>query len=125
MPRKHKILLIEDDVHIRALLTSVVVDEGYDITAVETAAEGIAETQKNLPDLILLDLNLPDGNGLEIITPIRTYTDAPIIVVSGAASPPNKVHGLDMGADDFVATPIDMKELVARIHAHRPFTGTG
>lgn len=114
---KPLILIVEDSKTIRDIVTDNFAGEGYDVESAETAQELKAKLEIIKPDTILLDLILPDGDGLSLIKNIREYTDVPVIVISGKADMVDKVVGLEMGADDYVGKPLQMKELSARVKA--------
>jgi DNA-binding response OmpR family regulator len=111
------ILLVEDDADTARALTKALESSGYRVSAVETGAEARAIIEHLRPDLILLDLMLPDTDGLVLTTALKGLTNAPIIVCSGRSEQVDRVLSLKLGADDFVAKPFDMDELEARIEA--------
>ena len=112
-----EILLIEDDAQIRRFLRASLGADQYKVTEALTAAEGIAQATARMPDLILLDLGLPDGDGLDVIRHIRESSQTPIIVLSARGRDADKIAALDFGADDYVPKPFSMGELSARIRA--------
>lgn len=109
------ILIIEDDVQVRKLLRSALSSHDYRIIEASSAKEGIAQTTTQLPDLILLDLGLPDREGIEVISEIRSWSKIPIIVLSARELENDKVQALDEGADDYLSKPFGTSELLARI----------
>jgi DNA-binding response OmpR family regulator len=111
------ILLIEDDPDIARSLTKALESSGYRVTAVDTGAEARSIIEHVHPDLILLDLMLPDTDGLVLTTALKNLTNAPIIICSARQEQVDRVLGLKLGADDFVAKPFDLDELEARIEA--------
>src|SRR5215207_6246041 len=111
------ILLIEDDADTARSLTKALENSGYRITAVDTGGEAEALIAHVRPDLILLDLMLPDTDGLVLTTRLKAQTNAPIIICSARTEQVDRVLGLKLGADDFVAKPFDLDELEARIEA--------
>lgn len=111
------ILLVEDDPDIARSLTRALESSGYRVTAVETGTEARAIIEHVRPNLILLDLMLPDTDGLVLTTALKTLTGAPIIICSARQEQVDRVLGLKLGADDFVAKPFDLDELEARIEA--------
>lgn len=111
------ILLVEDDADTARALSRALENSGYRVTAVETGAEARALIEPLNPDLILLDLMLPDTDGLVLTTALKQLTDAPIIICSARHEQVDRVLGLKLGADDFVAKPFDLDELEARIEA--------
>lgn len=111
------LLLIEDEPQMRRFLRATLLAHGYGVVEASTAREGLAQTSGRNPDLILLDLGLPDGDGLELTTTLRTITRAPIIVISARGKEQDKVTALDRGADDYLTKPFGVAELLARIRA--------
>jgi DNA-binding response OmpR family regulator len=111
------ILLVEDDADTARSLSKVLESSGYRVTAVDTGAEARSMVERAQPDLILLDLMLPDTDGLVLTTALKTLTSAPIIICSARQEQVDRVLGLKLGADDFVAKPFDLDELEARIEA--------
>ncbi|MGB6453674.1 MAG: response regulator [Streptosporangiaceae bacterium] len=111
------ILVIDDEPQIiRALRINLRVRH-YDVHAASSAAEALDLAARHPPDLVILDLGLPDMDGVEVIHGLRGWTDAPIIVLSGRADSTDKVEALDAGADDYITKPFGMEELLARIRA--------
>lgn len=113
----HRILVIDDDLHIRRLLQGTLGRSGYDIIEAATAREALALAQTSHPDAILLDLGLPDRDGLEIISLLKQRSPAPIVVVSAREATDQKVAALDLGAHDYVTKPFDSEEVLARLRA--------
>jgi DNA-binding response OmpR family regulator len=111
------ILLVEDDPDTARSLTKALESSGYRVTAVDTGAEARSIIEHIRPDLILLDLMLPDTDGLVLTTALKNLTSAPIIICSARQEQVDRVLGLKLGADDFVAKPFDLDELEARIEA--------
>lgn len=111
------ILIVEDDPQIRRFLRATLTAEGYIYHEALTAAEGLNEVNARRPDLILLDLGLPDRDGLEVIRRIRQSSQMPIVVLSARGEEKDKIAALDLGADDYVAKPFGVGELLARIRA--------
>jgi two-component system KDP operon response regulator KdpE len=114
---KPLILVIEDDPQIRRFLRATLAAEEYQSHEAVTAAEGIAQAAARQPDLVLLDLGLPDRDGLDIIREIRSWSQMPIVVLSARGQEKDKIAALDLGADDYVAKPFAVGELLARIRA--------
>src|SRR5690349_10255997 len=114
---KPLILIIEDDAQIRRFLRAALAAEGYRMQETTTAEEGLAQAQSRQPDLILLDLGLPDRDGLEVIRSVREWGKIPILVLSARGQERDKIAALDLGADDYVAKPFGVGELLARIRA--------
>jgi two-component system phosphate regulon response regulator OmpR len=115
---KPTVLLVEDSKMVRETIAQALGEEGYNVIPAANAKELAAKLPTAKPDIILLDLILPDGDGLTLINKIREHTDAPVLVVSGKAEMVDKVVGLEMGADDYIGKPIEIKELTARVKAH-------
>ncbi len=112
-----EILIVEDDEQIRRFLRATLAAERYRFHEALTAAEAIAQTAARQPDLIVLDLGLPDADGLEVIRQVRQTSQTPIIVLSARGREKDKIEALDLGADDFVSKPFAVGELLARIRA--------
>jgi two-component system KDP operon response regulator KdpE len=111
-----QILVIEDDPQIRHFLRTALTAEHYRVAEAASVSEGLMETSIKQPDLILLDLGLPDGDGIEIIRQVREWgTEVPIIVISIRGREEDKISALDCGADDFVTKPFASGELLARV----------
>ena len=111
------ILLVEDDAGIRAALSLALEDEGYDMLQAPNGRTGLAMVASEHPDLVLLDLRLPDISGFEVCREIRTRSNLPIIMVTAQTDTHDLVAGLEAGADDYVTKPVNSKELAARIRA--------
>jgi len=109
------ILIIEDDSQIRRFLRATLSAEGYVYQEALTAAAGIIQANTRRPDLILLDLGLPDQDGLEVIRRVRESSQMPILILSARGQEKDKVAALDLGADDYIAKPFGVLELLARI----------
>ena len=114
---KPLILMVEDDAQIRRFLRATLAAEGYRFLEATTAQEGLTQAAAHHPDLILLDLGLPDQDGLEVIRGVRQWTTAPVLVLSARGQETDKIAALDLGADDYVAKPFTVGELLARIRA--------
>jgi two-component system response regulator ArlR len=114
--RKYKILLVEDDPQITRVLKLELEHEGFEV---DTAADGLAGLEKALkePDLVVLDLMLPKLDGLEVCARVRAKSRVPIIMLTAKDRIPDRVAGLDRGADDYVVKPFSIEELLARIRA--------
>lgn len=111
------ILLVEDDADTARALSRALESGGYRVTCAESGTEAKAILEQFQPDLILLDLMLPDTDGLVLTTTLKSLTHAPIIICSARQEQVDRVLGLKLGADDFVAKPFDLDELEARIEA--------
>jgi two-component system KDP operon response regulator KdpE len=113
------VLVIEDEAPMRRLLRASLPCHGYSVVEAPTGREGVANAGSNNPDIILLDLGLPDADGLEITRRIREFTRTPIIVVSARGKEQDKVAVLDAGADDYLTKPFSINELLARLRVAR------
>lgn len=114
---KFKILIVEDEVNICNLLETILTTNGYQVLIEGTCKGGITMMRSYMPDLVILDLGLPDGDGLEFIRNIRTTDATPILVVSARSSENDKVLALDLGANDYITKPFGNAELMARVRA--------
>jgi two-component system KDP operon response regulator KdpE len=112
-----RVLVVEDDAGIRNVVRSLLETEHYRVAEAETAARAAVEARANKPDLILVDLGLPDRDGLEVIRAVRTWSTVPIIVLSARTMEEQKIAALDAGADDYVTKPFGAAELLARVRA--------
>ncbi len=117
MTQEATILLIEDEPEIRRFLRTTLPAHGFRLYEAATGREGLTEAQSRNPDLILLDLGLPDVEGTDVIRQIREWTSTPILVLSARDQEQVKVAALDLGADDYVTKPFGVEELLARMRA--------
>ena len=111
------VLIIEDDAGIRGMLRVLLESQHYRVVEAETAARGIIEARNHRPDLVIVDLGLPDRDGLSVIRDIRLFSPIPILVLSARTMEMDKIDALDAGADDYVAKPFSSPELLARVRA--------
>jgi DNA-binding response OmpR family regulator len=111
------ILVIDDDAEIGALLTRYFVGHGYRVSVAGDGAEARACLRNQDIDLVLLDLGLPDGDGLSLLRDFQAFWSGPVIVVSGRGESIERVVGLELGADDYVSKPFDLRELLARVRS--------
>jgi two-component system, OmpR family, KDP operon response regulator KdpE len=109
------ILVIEDEAQMRRFLRASLTSNGYQVVESATASDGIAQAASRAPDLVLLDLGLPDQDGLEVTVRLREWTKLPIIVISARGREEDKIQALDSGADDYLTKPFGVGELLARI----------
>ncbi|KZE72027.1 XRE family transcriptional regulator [Paenibacillus jamilae] len=109
------ILVVEDDKPIRKLITTTLETQGYKYHTTETGEASILEAVSRQPDLMILDLGLPDMDGVDIIKKLREWTNMPIIVVSARSEDRDKIDALDAGADDYLTKPFSVEELLARL----------
>jgi two-component system KDP operon response regulator KdpE len=111
----HLILVIEDEPQIRHFLRTTLTAEGYRVIEAETGERGALEAATHKPDLVMVDLGLPDLDGVEVVKRIRAWSALPILILSARSTEADKVAALDAGADDYVTKPFGMGELTARI----------
>ncbi len=111
-----RILVVEDDARLRTLLEQELARAGHHVVTVGTAGEGLYRAEEEPYDLLLLDLNLPDGDGMEVAERLRGRRDVPIVMLTARADVDSRVEGLYAGAADYLAKPFSLPELLARIH---------
>lgn len=111
------VLLIEDEAEIRRFVRSVLEQQGFRVFDAENQQRGLIEAGSRKPDLIILDLGLPDGDGMDVISGVRAWSQLPILVLSARVDETDKVAALDAGADDFLTKPFGVSELLARVRA--------
>jgi two-component system KDP operon response regulator KdpE len=117
VPKAQRVLVVDDEpAMLRALRINLRVRK-YDVTTASTGREALAEARRRPPDAVILDLGLPDVDGIEVIRELRGWSRAPVIVLSGRTGPGDKIAALDAGADDYVTKPFSMEELLARLRA--------
>ncbi len=114
---KFKVLVVEDEANIRNLLETILITSDYQVVAVGTCKDGITMMLSYVPDLVILDLGLPDRDGLDFIREIRKEDATPILVLSARNGEKDKVLALDLGANDYVTKPFGNAELLARVRA--------
>ena len=112
---KTTILVVEDDTPVRNLITTTLKTHDYKYLTAKDGASAIMETSSYNPDIILLDLGLPDMDGIDVIKKIRTWSNSPIIVISARSEDSDKIEALDCGADDYLTKPFSVEELLARL----------
>ncbi|MCW5636195.1 MAG: response regulator [Rubrivivax sp.] len=117
-PRAARVLVVEDEGDIRRFVRLALESEGHDVTEAAALQRGLIEAGTRRPDLVVLDLGLPDGDGVEFIRALRTWSSAPVLVLSARAGESDKVRALDAGADDYLVKPFGSAELLARARAH-------
>ncbi len=115
MNRNVLLLVVEDDASVRNLITTTLKAHDYRYLTAENGTSAILEVTSHNPDIILLDLGLPDMDGIEIIRKIRTWSNMPIIVISARSEDTDKIDALDAGADDYLTKPFSVEELLARL----------
>jgi two-component system KDP operon response regulator KdpE len=108
------VVVIEDEAQIRRFLRPTLASEGYHVVEAATGEEGVLQAASRQPDIVILDLGLPDVDGLEVLRRLREWTAVPIIVLSARGQESDKIAALDAGADDYVAKPFAVGELLAR-----------
>lgn len=111
-------VVIEDEPQIRRFVRAALEAEGWQVHEAETARRGLSEAGTRKPDLLVLDLGLPDGDGLDVIRDVRGWSGVPIIVLSARQDEADKVAALDAGADDYLTKPFGVGELLARVRAN-------
>lgn len=121
MPKK--ILIVEDEANIRELLRLYLEREGYTVLEAENGVEGIKKWKSDKPDMLLLDVMMPVMDGWAVCREIRAESDVPIIMLTAKGETADRVSGLEMGADDYIVKPFEVKELLARVHAVLRRTG--
>ena len=121
------VVVIEDEPQIRRFVRTALEAEGWQVHEADTAKKGLIEAGTRKPDLLVLDLGLPDGDGLDVIKDVRGWSGVPIIVLSARADEADKIAALDAGADDYLTKPFGTGELLARVRANlrRPRNAAG
>ena len=120
-------ILIEDEPQIRRFVRAALESEGWQVHEAATAKTGLQDAATRKPDLLILDLGLPDGDGLDVIRDVRGWSNVPIVVLSARSDETAKITALDAGADDFLGKPFGIGELLARVRANlrRPRSTAG
>jgi two-component system, OmpR family, KDP operon response regulator KdpE len=113
----HAVLIVEDDAALQVVLSTLFEADGFRVIVAATAAAGIRDAKLHRPDLVLVDLGMPDRDGIEVIAAIRTYSALPIIVLSARTADAQRVAAFDNGADDYIVKPFSAPELIARVRA--------
>lgn len=118
------VILIEDEIQIRRFVRATLESQGWQVHEASTAREGLADAGTRKPDLLIVDLGLPDGDGIDLIRDVRGWSNVPIVVLSARTDEADKIAALDAGADDYLAKPFGLGELMARVRANlrRPRT---
>lgn len=112
-----RVIVIEDERQIRRFVREALEQEGAQVFEAETAEAGLVEAGTRKPDLVILDLGLPDRDGVEVIRDLRAWSSLPVLILSARASEPDKILALDAGADDYLTKPFGVGELLARVRA--------
>lgn len=111
------VVLVEDEPHIRRFVSAALEEEHCQVFEADTAARGLIEAGTRKPDLVIVDLGLPDRDGLELIRDLRSWSNVPVIVLSARSSEADKIAALDLGADDYLTKPFGVGELLARVRS--------
>lgn len=121
------VILIEDEIQIRRFVRAALESQGWQVHEASTARDGLADAGTRKPDLLIVDLGLPDGDGIDVIRDVRGWSNVPIVVLSARTDEADKIAALDAGADDYLAKPFGLGELMARVRANlrRPRTVSG
>ena len=117
MDRAPQVVIVEDDAQIRRFVRTSLEAESYRVAEAETRNRGVIEAGTRKPDLVIVDLGLPDGSGLDLIRDVRGWSNVPILVLSARVDERDKVDALDAGADDYLTKPFGTAELLARVRA--------
>jgi len=112
-----KLLIVDDKLELRQLLRSYLVEEGFEVYTASNGQEALFTARDHKPDLIILDLMMPEMSGFEFLRTFRRESDTPVIVLTARLEENDKVVGLELGADDYVTKPFSMRELTARVRA--------
>lgn len=112
---REKILIVEDEKSIAHFISTILTANGYEAMRASTGAEAMSMISSHCPDLVILDLGLPDMDGLDILRQIRSWSALPVVVVSARSHEQDKVSALDLGADDYLTKPFGTDELLARV----------
>ena len=114
---REKILVIEDEKSIARFISTILTANGYEAMRAASGAEAMSMISSHCPDLVILDLGLPDMDGLDILRQLRSWSTLPVVVVSARSHEQDKVSALDLGADDYLTKPFHLDELAARIRS--------
>ena len=117
MANAYTVLVVDDEPPIRRFLRASLEAAGFDVVSADDAAAALAAVASEKPDVVILDLGLPDRSGFEVITEVRKHSPVPIIVLSARSDERSKVEALDLGADDYIGKPFGVAELMARLRA--------
>ena len=120
---ERKVVVVEDDINIAELLRLYLEKDGFAVTVTHDGQEGLRAAEEQQPDLVMLDIMLPGMDGWQVCKRLRQTSKVPIIMLTAKGETEDKVQGLEMGADDYIVKPFEVKELLARIHAVLRRTG--
>ena len=120
---ERKVVVVEDDINIAELLRLYLEKDGFSVTVAHDGPEGLRAAEEQKPDLVMLDIMLPGMDGWQVCKRLRQTSRVPIIMLTAKGETEDKVQGLEMGADDYIVKPFEVKELLARIHAVLRRTG--
>ena len=120
---ERKVVVVEDDINIAELLRLYLEKDGFAVTVAHDGVEGLRAAEEQKPDLVMLDIMLPGMDGWQVCKRLRQTSNVPIIMLTAKGETEDKVQGLEMGADDYIVKPFEVKELLARIHAVLRRTG--
>ena len=115
---KQRILIAEDEADIRNILKLYLESEGFEVVQAQDGEQALRMAQQEMPDLILLDVMIPKTDGFAVTQALRQYSQVPILILSARSQDPDKILGLNLGADDYIAKPFNALEVVARVKAH-------
>ena len=110
------ILIVEDEVYIREFVRRVLSSGGYTVNFASNGVEGLEQFYKTLPDLIMLDVKMPDMDGWEMLERLRQVSDCPVIMLTMSGATSDVIKGLELGADDYLVKPFGVQELIARVN---------
>ncbi|HEX6705357.1 MAG TPA: two-component system response regulator KdpE [Albitalea sp.] len=113
-----RVLVVEDETEIRRFVRWSLEAEGIEVSEADGVKRGLIEAGTRRPDMVVLDLGLPDGDGVDFIRDLRNWSDVPVLVLSARGAEDDKIEALDAGADDYLVKPFGARELLARVRAH-------
>jgi two-component system KDP operon response regulator KdpE len=119
-----RVLVVEDELEIRRFVRMSLEREGFEVHEADGVQRGLIEAGTRRPDIVVLDLGLPDGDGVDLIRDLRTWSNVPVVVLSARSGEEDKIEALDAGADDYLVKPFGVAELLARVRAHLRRSGT-
>jgi DNA-binding response OmpR family regulator len=122
-PHRARVLLVDDDAELCALMTEVLSSQGYEVAIATESAVGLDVALKTRPDLVILDVMMPRLDGFDVLRHLRRHSRVPVIMLTARTAPEDRIQGLDVGADDYLAKPFVVGELLARVRAVLRRTG--